>query len=278
MDEEAQDRVDDLCGSFPFSSSLPHGLTPCELLCECQCRVGQTDPEDLWDFGTVRNAAARPGTIGRANPNPMPVSGPPLTWEYNGDSVRSTDSGGSGSSQININGGRRGSSSGSDSNTSISSSITAKGDHLPPIPQGQVPGRFDHQATVRHGLPGEKGTKSSSSGGGGQRKEAVDEYDDYADDRVPEDDLADTTMLDSVVLPAIASVCLLIPQKRRPGWLLTCDFLCVQLFPRVSTQEARVALSSLQRAFTEAERIIPGVTMELVNEIVDSVEHVEDER
>jgi hypothetical protein len=58
-------------------------------------------------------------------------------------------------------------------------------------------------------------------------------------------------------------------------WLLT---LSVQLFPRVSTQEARVALSSLQRAFTEAERIIPGVTMELVNEIVESVEHVEDDR
>ena len=51
-----------------------------------------------------------------------------------------------------------------------------------------------------------------------------------------------------------------------------------QLFPRVSSQEARVALSALQRAFTEAERIIPGVTLELVNEIVDSVEHVEDVR
>ena len=50
----------------------------------------------------------------------------------------------------------------------------------------------------------------------------------------------------------------------------------LQLFPRVSTQEARVALSALQRAFTDAERIIPGVTLELVNEIVDSVEHVED--
>lgn len=48
-----------------------------------------------------------------------------------------------------------------------------------------------------------------------------------------------------------------------------------QLFPRVSTQEARVALSSLQRAFTEAERIIPGVTMELIHEIVDSVEHID---
>jgi len=63
------------------------------------------------------------------------------------------------------------------------------------------------------------------------------------------------SMLDSVILPAIAS-----------------------LFPRVSTQEARVALSALQRAFTDAERIIPGVTMELVNEIVDSVERVEDDR
>jgi serine/threonine-protein kinase 24/25/MST4 len=46
----------------------------------------------------------------------------------------------------------------------------------------------------------------------------------------------------------------------------------------VATQEARIALSALQRAFTEAERTIPGVTMELVNEIVDSVEHVEDDR
>jgi len=68
-------------------------------------------------------------------------------------------------------------------------------------------------------------------------------------------DVPDTTMLDSVILPAIAS-----------------------LFPRVSTQEARMALSALQRAFTEAERIIPGVSMELVNEIVDSVEHVEEDR
>ena len=49
------------------------------------------------------------------------------------------------------------------------------------------------------------------------------------------------------------------------------------MFPRVSTQEARIALSTLQRAFSEAERIIPGLTNELVNEIVDSVEHVEDD-
>jgi serine/threonine-protein kinase 24/25/MST4 len=53
---------------------------------------------------------------------------------------------------------------------------------------------------------------------------------------------------------------------------------CLQLVPRVSTVEARTVLSQLQRAFAEAERIIPGLTNELVNEIVDSVEHVEDDR
>lgn len=52
----------------------------------------------------------------------------------------------------------------------------------------------------------------------------------------------------------------------------------VQLFPRVATVEAKTVLSQLQRAFAEAERVIPGVTVELVNEIVDSVEHVEDDR
>lgn len=54
--------------------------------------------------------------------------------------------------------------------------------------------------------------------------------------------------------------------------------LRTQLFPRVSTQEARVALSALQRSFTDAERIIPGVTLELINEIVDSVERVDEDR
>lgn len=203
------------------------------------------DPEDLWDFGTVRNAA-RPGTIGRAHPNGVQVSGPPLTWDYNG-TTRSQTSSGSGSSG---NSGRRGLSS--DSHTSISSSITAKGDQLPPLPPSAppTPKKYEPEATIRHGL--EKGSKKDAP------REPSDEYDDFEDgdlETAQEDDLPDTTMLDSVVLPAIAS-----------------------LFPRVSTQEARVALSALQRAFTEAERTIPGVTMELVNEIVDSVEHVEDER
>jgi hypothetical protein len=37
------------------------------------------------------------------------------------------------------------------------------------------------------------------------RREPSDEYDDL-EDHIPDDDLPDTTMLDSVVLPAIASV------------------------------------------------------------------------
>jgi serine/threonine-protein kinase 24/25/MST4 len=44
----------------------------------------------------------------------------------------------------------------------------------------------------------------------------------------------------------------------------------------VSTAEARLALTTLQRAFIDAEKIIPGVTDEIVNEIVDSVEHVDE--
>ena len=68
-------------------------------------------------------------------------------------------------------------------------------------------------------------------------------------------------------MPPTAPYCSTPLNARRPT---------TQLFPRVSTQEARVALSALQRAFTEAERIIPGVTLELINEIVDSVERVDD--
>ncbi|KAF7303118.1 Protein kinase domain-containing protein [Mycena kentingensis (nom. inval.)] len=207
-----------------------------------------SDPEDLWDFGTVRHVA----TVGRSQ-NPIP--GPPLTWENNG--TRRSDSSGS---------------SGSGSYISSNSSITVKGE-LPPLPPSPAISRRverDQQATVRHAPEPQRGSHRS------MQREPSDEYDDDYDDQYSdqytargsttqltekmnhvqiEDDLPDTTMLDSVILPAIAS-----------------------LFPRVSSQEARIALSALQRAFTEAERIIPGVTMELVNEIVDSVEHVEDDR
>ena len=138
---------------------------------------------------------------------------------------------------------------------------------LPPLPPSgpSTPRKFnDNQGTVRQA---------------NKLRESSDDYeDDYEDQEIAravqgngEDELPDTTMLDSVVLPAIASVRFSCYDDNSGA-----DDVALQLFPRVSTQEARVALSALQRAFTDAERVIPGVTLELVNEIVDSVEHVED--
>ncbi|KAL0570137.1 hypothetical protein V5O48_011829 [Marasmius crinis-equi] len=215
------------------------------------------DPEDLWDFGTVRHAS-RPATIGRAQ-----NSGPPLTWENNGTHQADTTPT---NSKLSVR-----------SRSSVASSITTKGDSLPPLPADAARGsRMSDQSTVRH-MPPAVAAANATGSRMSQRsiqKEPSDEYDDYDDQYVDErpyngedeieqrmrdtqidDDVPDTSMLDSVILPAIAS-----------------------LFPRVNSQEARVALSALQRAFTEAERVIPGVSLELVNEIVDSVEHVDDER
>ncbi|KAF9532120.1 kinase-like domain-containing protein [Crepidotus variabilis] len=215
------------------------------------------DQEDLWDFGTVRHGG-RPGTIGRANQNSVrAATGPPLTWENNGNAPQYDE-------RNNSPPNRRVSTS------SQNSSMTAKGD-LPPIPQSAGSSRFQ-QSTVRH-MPPENPPRPSPNAP--VQREPSDEYEDYDDQYVDtyssaksavltqkvqemhldeEQDIPDTTMLDSVVLPAIAS-----------------------LFPRVMTPQARTALSTLQRAFTDAERIIPGVTLELVNEIVESVEHVEEE-
>ncbi|KAG6888234.1 hypothetical protein C0992_009226 [Termitomyces sp. T32_za158] len=208
------------------------------------------DPEDLWDFGTVRHNN-RPSTIGRSGT----MSGPPLTWENH--KVGPSDGSGPATRE-----------SGSSDYTS---SINTKGE-LPPLPQSapHTPSRSSFsQSTIRH-MPQSVHSPQKDSRRSVQ-KESTNEYEDYDDQYVDyptksdpvarmedlhvDDDMPDTTMLDSVILPAIAS-----------------------LFPRVSTQEARIALSALQRAFTDAERIIPGVTMELVNEIVESVEHVEDDR
>lgn len=217
---------------------------------------GDVDADDLWDFGTVRHAGS---TIGRGQANPIQVSGPPLTWEMGQNGTRR--SAGSSDSSGSYRGTTRRSAGSEASSHSSSITVTAtnKGE-LPPLPPSapNTPRKYDRQATVRHG------NGEVAPNGVGPRREPSDEYEDYDGDLVDPyeiqqtdrrlDELPDTTMLDSVVLPAIAS-----------------------LFPRVQSQEARVALSALQRAFTDAERIIPGVTLELVNEIVDSVEHVEDD-
>ena len=146
------------------------------------------DPEDLWDFGTVRH----PATVGRAKQNPVQVSGPPLTWENTG-STRSDGSSSSGRHSFNHK-----------QRLQAVSSLNAKGD-LPPLPPSSptTPRKYDFQSTVRQ-----------AGNGNGISREPSDEYDEDYDDQddihhgppPSDDDLADTTMLDSVVLPAIASV------------------------------------------------------------------------
>ncbi|KAI0931615.1 hypothetical protein AcV7_010351 [Taiwanofungus camphoratus] len=158
-----------------------------------------SDPEDLWDFGTVRHA----NTVGRAQPNPIQVSGPPLTWEING-TTRSDDSSTSNSSSTFTS--RRDISRSSQPN-----SVNSKAE-LPPLPPSAppTPKKYDQQATIRN------------ANVSGVTRQPSDEYDDDYEDpevdgfagqgstethRIPVDDeLPDTTMLDSVVLPAIASV------------------------------------------------------------------------
>ncbi|CAE6451150.1 unnamed protein product [Rhizoctonia solani] len=206
------------------------------------------DSEDLWDFGTVRHV----GTVNKAmgvglGSNPAARS----SMEYVGPS--------SSTSRPGVNGrtGTTSSAGSGSSNLPSAANITIKGE-LPPglQPSGQgryndPPGKYaDPNARYSH-------QPESPQKGGTLRAAASVGYADEDEDveeppAPPPDDYEARVMLDSVVLPAITS-----------------------LFPRVS-REAHVALTNLQRAFEEAERMIPGVTMELVNEIVDSVEHVEE--
>lgn len=168
------------------------------------CSQDNGDPDDLWDFGTVRHG--RPGTIGKAG-NANSFRAPPLTWENDGRPTAHDRS----SSPMRSSG--SGSSGGSYS--------TAKGE-LPPLPAAN--GRFQ-QTTVRHVPLGMEKVPQSPNKGQPQRRQPSDDYEDYGDQYVDsyssstgsaltqgmqnvelEEDLPDTTMLDSVVLPAIASV------------------------------------------------------------------------
>ncbi|QRW21976.1 Serine/threonine-protein kinase [Rhizoctonia solani] len=205
------------------------------------------DSEDLWDFGTVRHVGTTNKPMG-GGLGSIPAAR--SSMEYVGPSTSTSRPG------MNGRTGTTSSSGSGSSNLPSAASITIKGE-LPPglQPQGQgryndPPGKYaDPNARYSH--------QPESPQKGGTLRAAGGVYPDEDEDveeppAPPADDYEARVMLDSVVLPAISS-----------------------LFPRVS-REAHVALTNLQRAFEEAERMIPGVTMELVNEIVDSVEHVED--
>ena len=143
------------------------------------------------------------GTVGRAQSS-IKVSGPPLTWENNGTTHSDVDDeeDPATASATSSTFSRRGPSASTEATTVGSKS------ELPPLPASASSQRkIDQQATIRNGAVA-----------AAVKREPSDDYDDdYEDEpngyvasangRPPVDDeLPDTTMLDSVVLPAIASV------------------------------------------------------------------------
>lgn len=229
------------------------------------------EEEDLWDFGTVRHVGRQ--TVGRSHvphiPPPIPENGamsparhdtppppPPPAPVPEPAPVPLQSANGV---YANADRGYQR----SNSSVATSSTITLKADQQPPAPVQAAhphyanrsvdkplpsPNKRELEATVRR-VRDPEGLITQT------RKEPS--YEDEDDDEFDSGDAEheyDSAMLDSVILPAIAV-----------------------LVPRVSTTEGKAALSALQRAFTEAERLIPGLANEFVSEIVDSVEHVDEE-
>ena len=152
-----------------------------------------SDPEDLWDFGTVRHVGT---TTGRTPRNPAIDDHGDRNGTMSGYSATSTPSDITGTTAY-------------DHRQLIDRSpIVNKGDHLPPIPPPPAK-KHDVEATVKHALPKGSGTARATV-----QREPSDELDDYGDDFVHHEgqngngdrELPDTTLLDSVVLPALASV------------------------------------------------------------------------
>lgn len=157
------------------------------------CSQHNSDPEDLWDFGTVRHVGA---TVGRTQHSPVIDDHGGRNGNLSAYSITPTPS--------NITG-----TTAYDRKQPIDYPSTAnKGDHLPPIPPPPTK-KYDVEATVKHALPKGSGTAKAMI-----QREPSDEYDDYDEDFVHhegqngngESELPDTTLLDSVVLPALASV------------------------------------------------------------------------
>ena len=200
--------------------------------------------DDLWDFGTVRHVSKQ-STIGRRGDtiNTMSANGNGSTNVYGNAAINAspprTRVAVSGSANGTPKGPRR-----TGSEISLSTSIASKGEKLPPLPlsASAIPesqsskrpvstassssGYSDMQATVRHAEPpAQSNVQLRLSTGSLPSSRAVDEEDEEEDygellseitetpypPMLPQHDrhmteLPDTAMLDSVVLPAIASV------------------------------------------------------------------------
>ena len=152
-----------------------------------------SDPEDLWDFGTVRHVGA---TISRTQHGPAIDDHGGRNGNVPAYSVTPTPPNVLGTTSYD-----RG-------HPVDLSPIANKGDHLPPIPPPPVK-KYDTEATVKHALPKGSGTARATV-----QREPSDEYEDYDEDfanhegqnGIVEPELPDTTLLDTVVLPALASV------------------------------------------------------------------------
>lgn len=217
------------------------------------------DPEDDWDFGTMRHVG---NTVGRAAAPPPPIReddrySPDLP-EIPGS--RNPSSGSGGGSTVYNNG------NGYPSSSTIQTVKPEQGAHAgshPAVNGNGTPsnvnkalptpakhGRFESEGTIRRVQERDRDRRDPSYGSDGSEELSLE----LERARLGSPEPEPMNMLETVMLPAIGS-----------------------LFPRVSTAEARLALTNLQRAFIEAEKIIPGVTNEIVTEIADSVEHVPEE-
>lgn len=210
------------------------------------------DEGDMWDFGTMRKE-----TVGRSHvphiPPPIPEAISPARHETPPPQQPPP--------QVNgVYGHADRDYQSSATSVVTSSTITLKAEQQPHSPShSQYANRSvdkplpspkrDWEATVRRARDAQLVTQTRKE----PSYEDEDEEDEF-DGGEPEHEF-ESAMLDSVILPAIAT-----------------------LVPRVSTAEGKQALAVLQRAFAEAERLIPGLANEFVSEIVDSVEHVDDEQ
>ncbi|CCA67732.1 related to KIC1-ser/thr protein kinase that interacts with Cdc31p [Serendipita indica DSM 11827] len=199
------------------------------------------DPEDDWDFGTMRHVG---NTVGRAAAPPPPIReddrySPDLP-EIPGS--RNPSSGSGGGSTVYNNG------NGYPSSSTIQTVKPEQGAHAgshPAVNGNGTPsnvnkalptpakhGRFESEGTIRRVQERDRDRRDPSYGSDGSEELSLE----LERARLGSPEPEPMNMLETVMLPAIGS-----------------------------------------RAFIEAEKIIPGVTNEIVTEIADSVEHVPEE-
>jgi serine/threonine-protein kinase 24/25/MST4 len=205
LDDDEQDLASDL-----YVMCYSHELTQTAVLFDCRPSSG--DPEELWDFETVRHAS-RSATI--AHFNPTPEAEPPLIRENRG---MARQDGSSDTFSIRLGSVPPASSS------EYAFSIAKDKLPLSRPSATRTPTEFDRQATVRQEPTAGVGAAGSGVGQRTVQQEPSDEHKGYNDQHLPsypfqgkvlqpkpgqvqlENNLPDTMVLDTVIFPAIGSV------------------------------------------------------------------------